>query len=268
MTGGSPAYATSADGTRIAYEAHGSGPPLVIVGGAFGTRADARELAEALSRRFAAACYDRRGRVDSGDTQPYAPGREIEDLRAVIDALGGSAFVHGHSAGGALALDAVAAVLPIPKLSVYEPPFTVDDSRPPYPEGYVETLRGLVESDRRGEAVASFFRVGLQLPEPAIEKMREGPQWPQMESLAHTLLYDFAVLGDRISGKPLPPSMADTITIPVLIFEGGESPPTLRNAAVALAQLLPNATKRTLEGQGHGAPPEMLAPLLESFFGS
>ena len=143
MTDGSPAYATSGDGTRIAYETVGSGPPVVIVSGAFGDRAAARELAAALSGRFTAAGYDRRGRGDSGDTPPYAPARERDDLRAVIDALGGSAFVYGHSSGGALALDAVAAGLPITKLAVYEPPFTVDDSRPPYPDGFVETLRGL-----------------------------------------------------------------------------------------------------------------------------
>jgi pimeloyl-ACP methyl ester carboxylesterase len=258
--------ATSADGTRIAFETAGNGPPLMIVGGAFGTRADARELAEAMSGRFTAACYDRRGRGDSGDTQPYAPEREIEDLRAVIDTLGGSAFVYGHSSGGVLSLDAVAAGLPIPKLAIYEPPFTIDDSRPPYPDDFVDTLRGLVEVGRRGDAVAEFWRVGLQMPDSEIEKARQAPFWPQLESLAHTLVYDFEVLGDRISGKPLPASMADSITIPVLIFQGGASPPTLRNSATSLAALLPNATTRVLEGQGHGAPVDVLAPILEEFY--
>ena len=267
MTDGSPAYARSADGTRIAYEAAGSGPPLVIVGGAFGTRANARELAEALSGQFTAACYDRRGRGDSGDTQPYAPQREIDDLRAVIDALGGSAFVHGHSSGGVVALDAVAAGLPITKLAVYEPPFTVDDSRPPYPDDFIDTLRGLVEAGRRGDAVASFFRTGLLMPESEIEKARQAPNWPQLESLAHTLIYDFEILGDRLSGRPLPAAMADSITIPVLVLQGGNSPPALRNPAASLAALLPNATTRVLEDQGHGAPPDVLAPILESFFG-
>jgi len=267
MTDGSPAYATSADGTRIAYEAVGNGPPVVIVSGAFGTRADARELAGALSGRFTAAGYDRRGRGDSGDTQPYAPARELDDMRAVIDALGGSAFVYGHSSGGALSLDAVAAGLPILKLAVYEPPFTVDDSRPPYPDDFVETLRGLVESGRRGDAVAAFFRTGLLMPEAEIEGMRKALYWPQLESLAPTLLYDFEVLGDRIFGQPLPAAMADSITIPVLIFEGGDSPPSLCNAVASLEALLPNATKRTLPGQGHGAPADVLAPILESFFG-
>jgi pimeloyl-ACP methyl ester carboxylesterase len=262
-----PAFAMSADGTQIAYEKAGSGPPLVIVGGAFSTRSDARELVDALSGRFTAACYDRRGRGDSSDTQPYAPEREIEDLGAVIGALGGSAFVHGHSSGGALSLDAVAAGLPIARLAVYEPPFTVDDSRPPYPDGFVDTLRGLVEAGRRGDAVAEFWRTGLLMPESEIEKAREAPFWPQLESLAHTLVYDYEILGDRIWGRPLPAAMADSITIPVLILQGGDSPPTLRNAAASIAALLPNTTTRVLEGQGHGAPADVLAPILESFFG-
>ena len=185
----------------------------------------------------------------------------------MIGEIGGSAFVHGHSSGAVLSLDAVAAGLPITKLSIYEPPFTIDDSRPPYPEGFLDKLRGLVDADRRGDAVAEFLRVGLQLPEPVIAQQRKGPDWPQMESLVHTLIYDFEVLGDRISGKPLPASMANAITIPVLILEGGESPPTLRNPAAALEALLPNASKQTLEGQGHGAPAELLAPILEEFFG-
>ena len=266
MTAETRLFATSADGTRIAYEPVGSGPPLVMVSGAFGTRSDARELAEALSGKFTAAGYDRRGRGDSSDTQPYAPAREIEDLRAVIDALGGSAFVYGHSSGGALSLDAVAAGLPITKLAVYEPPFTIDESRPPYPYGFLETLRGLVESGRRGDAVAEFWKTGLLVPKAEVDKARQAPFWPQQEALAHTLVYDYEILGDRLSGRPLPQEWADSIKIPVLILEGGDSPETLRNVATSLEEILPNATKRTLSGQGHGAPADVLAPILEAFY--
>jgi hypothetical protein len=267
MKNGPPAYATSADGTRIAYETVGSGTPVVLVEGGFGTRADAWEYASALSGRFTAACYDRRGRGDSGDTQPYAPARELEDLRAVIDALGGSAFVYGHSSGGALSLDAVAAGLPITKLAVYEPPFTVDDSRPPYPDGFVESLREMVEAGRRGDAVAEFWRTGFLMPESEIEMARQAPVWPQWESLVHTLIYDYKILGDRISGRPLPSAWADSIAIPVLIFEGGESPAWLRNVVTSLVAALPSATKRTLAGQRHSPPADVVAPILESFYG-
>src|SRR5215469_9686324 len=128
---------TSTDGTAIAYEVRGDGPTLVLIGGAFNDRNSAADLAQALSTRYTAVTYDRRGRGDSGDTAPYAVDREIEDLEAVLDAAGGSAFVFGHSSGAVLALDA-AQVLPsnITKLALYEPPFIIDDSRPPMPEDF------------------------------------------------------------------------------------------------------------------------------------
>ena len=146
-------------------------------------------------------------------------------------------------------------------------PSTVDDSRPPYPDGFVETLRGMVEAGRRGDAVAEFWRTGLLMPESEIEKARQAPFWTQLESLAQTLIYDYESLGDRISGRPLPTAWADSIDIPVLIFEGGDSPATLRNVVTSLKAILPNATKRTLAGQGHGTPANVLAPILESFYG-
>jgi pimeloyl-ACP methyl ester carboxylesterase len=125
---------TSNDGTTIAYDRSGDGPPLVVVNGAMSQRADVVELASQLVTTFTVFAYDRRGRGDSGDTQPYAVMREIEDLDAVIAAAGGSAFVFGHSSGAVLALRASAAGLAIPKLVMYEPPFIIDDSHPPVPE--------------------------------------------------------------------------------------------------------------------------------------
>ena len=83
----------SSDGTPIAFERSGSGPPVVLVGGALSTRAGGAPLAERLAPHFTVICYDRRGRGDSGDTPPYAVEREIEDLAAIID--GTTLCVHG-----------------------------------------------------------------------------------------------------------------------------------------------------------------------------
>jgi len=105
------------------------------------------------------------------------------------------------------------------------------------------------------------------MPESEIAKARQAPFWPNLESLAHTLIYDYEILGERILGEPLPQAWADAIAVPVLIFEGGHSPATLRNVVTSLEAILPHATKRTLAGQGHGAPASVLAPILESFFG-
>src|SRR5256886_15928987 len=149
----------SKDGTPIAFDLSRQGPALILVAGAITTRADwPRTLAARLAPHFSVFAYDRRGRGESGDSAPYAVEREVEDIDALITEAGGSAFVFGHSSGAALALEA-ARLLPtkITKLAVYEPPFIIDDSRPPAPEDYAEHLSELVSSGRRGEAVAYFM---------------------------------------------------------------------------------------------------------------
>src|ERR1700736_6015725 len=130
---------TSKDGTTIAYDRRGDGLPVVLVGGAFNDRHTFADLAGVLSSEFTAVMYDRRGRGDSGDTLPYVVEREIEDLEAVITAVGRPAFVHGQSSGGVLGLRAAAAGAPIRRLSMMEPPFRVEGA-PPAPERYLETL--------------------------------------------------------------------------------------------------------------------------------
>ncbi len=127
----------SKDGTPIAFDQSGHGPPIILVAGATATRLAEASLAAALAPHFTVFAYDRRGRGESGDTAPYAVEREVEDIDALITEAGGSAFVFGHSSGAVLALEA-ARLLPnkITKLALYEPPFIIDDSRPPAPEDY------------------------------------------------------------------------------------------------------------------------------------
>jgi pimeloyl-ACP methyl ester carboxylesterase len=255
----------SADGTIIAFDRAGEGPALVFVTGAMGTRADVGPVAALLAPQFTTYAYDRRGRGDSGDTAPYAPQREVEDLEAVIGEAGGEAFVFGHSSGAALALEAALHGLPMTKLALYEPPYIVNHDRPPLPADYVPRLNALIAEGRRGDAIEYFWRVGLLMPAEVIAQMRGGPMWLHLEELAHTIAYDGLVMGDRMSGNPLPAEWARLQT-PTLVIDGGESPASMRDAVVALAHLLPRAQRMTLEGQGHGAPPEILAPVLEGFF--
>jgi pimeloyl-ACP methyl ester carboxylesterase len=256
----------SRDGTLIAYDRIGEGPALVVVTGALSDRSVAATLAPPLAGRFTVVAYDRRGRGDSGDTQPYAVEREIEDLDAVIGQAGGSAFVFGHSSGAALALEAAVRGIRITRLALYEPPYIVDDSRAPLPDDYVPTLRALVAEGRRADAVEYFWRVGVLMRLDAIAHLRGSPMWPAILARAASLPYDAEVMGDHMAGRALPAEWATRVTIPTLVIDGGTSPPQLRNAAAAVASLLPNARRETLEGHGHGAPPQILAPVLASFF--
>ena len=255
----------SRDGTLIAYERFGDGPAVILVNGAFGDRADARPLAAALATHFTAFAYDRRGRGDSGDNRPFAVEREIEDIDSLIQVAGGSAFLFGHSSGAALALEAAVRGLAITKLALYEPPYIVNDGRPPLPSDYVSTLESMVAAGPPGAAAEYFWRVAMLMPPPLIAQMKTMPMWPGILKVEHTLPYDGLAMGDHMSGRPLPAEWARKVTIPTLVIEGGESPSSLNDAVAAVAGLLPRAERRTLEGQGHGAPPEVLAPVLTEF---
>jgi pimeloyl-ACP methyl ester carboxylesterase len=257
----------SADGTAIAFDRTGDGPALIIVGGALSTRVAAEPLAQLLAPRFAVIAYDRRGRGDSGDTPPYTVEREVDDLAALIAEAGGSAFVLGHSSGAVLALEA-ARILGsrIPMLALYEPPFVVDDSRPPMPADFVAHLDELVAADRRGDALEYFLTNGPGVPAEAIAPMRGTPMWLGMEAMAHTVAYDGLVMGDAMAGSPAPLERWTSVGVPTLVLDGGASPPWQRSSTQALARVLPRSVHRSLPGQTHGAEPEVLAPVLRAFF--
>jgi pimeloyl-ACP methyl ester carboxylesterase len=266
MTVAQTQMTTSADGTQIAFDRRGDGPPLVIVGGAWNTRHSAESLAEFLAEGFSVYTYDRRGRGDSGDTPPYAIEREIDDLEGVIAAAGGSAALFGHSSGGALALETTARSISVSRLAMYEPPYIVDDSRPPLAGDYIEHLDQLVAEGKRREVFAYFMTEAVGMPEEAVQPMLESPMVDSMEPLAHTVAYDGRVmLRGSMYGQPLPAEWRDSVTVPTLIMDGGNSPAWARSACRALVGLLPDVTYRTLEGQDHAAEPEAIAPVLTEF---
>lgn len=253
----------SLDGTPIAYRRTGRGPVVVLVSGAMSTGATMAPLAAALSDRCEAVVYDRRGRGGSGNTEPYAVEREVEDLAALIDAVGGEAALYGVSSGGALALRAAANGLPVHKVAVYEPPYTLHESGAQQHAEYTEALTEALAQDRRGDAVELFLRATGLAPE-VIASARQSPLWRGMESLAPTLAHDNAVMGDGL----VPHDLLATITVPVLSVSGSASPVWLREAARAVAKAVPQGTYRVLEGQTHAVEPEVLAPVLAEFFTS
>lgn len=257
---------TSADGTPIAFDRIGDGPPLILVGGAFNDRSSAAQLAERLALSFSVYTYDRRGRGDSGFTDPYAVEREIDDIEAVIEAAGGSAALFGHSSGGALALETAARGVSVSRLAIYEVPYIVDDSRPPLPTDYVEHLEELTAAGKRREIVGYFMTAAVNMPAEMVDLMLDSPMVSAMERLAHTVSYDGRVmLKGSMYGQPLKSEWRDSVTIPTLIMDGGNSPEWLQSAARALVGLLPDVCYRTIDGQDHAADPAALAPVLEKF---
>ena len=258
---------TSKDGTTIAFDRWGTGPVVILVDGALQYRAfdqGMAQLAELLAPHFTVIHYDRRGRGDSTDTQPYALEREIEDIEAIIDEVGGSAYLYGISSGAALAMEAAIA-LPdkVQKLAMYEAPYNDDPAAQQAWRKYVKELRELLAADRKGDAVGHFMMlVGASAED--VEGIRQTPMWPLWESIGHTLAYDhIAALGEAAA---VPTDQAAKVAMPALVMDGGASFPFMHTTALALAEAMPRGQHRTLEGQTHEVSAEALAPVLIEFF--
>jgi pimeloyl-ACP methyl ester carboxylesterase len=258
----------SRDGTTIAYTKLGNGPPLILVDGAFCYRANgpAPELAPLLAQHFTVFAYDRRGRGESGDAPTYSVEREVEDLRAVLDQAGGSAFVVGISSGAGVALQAAAAGANIKKLALYEPPYITDDGRPRTYEAAKGRLRQLVSTGDREGAATLFLTDIMGAPRGFVTAMPVLMRraWARMASVAPTLPYDLTILEDWSVLR----ERSGAISAPTLVIGGERSPGELRDAVSTVAHALPNARSRLLAGQDHNLSATALAPVLVEFFES
>lgn len=260
---------SSADGTVIAYDRIGSGPPLILVTGTFGFRKfpQTEKLAELLSRQYTVYNYDRRGRGDSGDSEPYAIEREIDDLDAMLDACGGLAYVFGLSSGAALALEAAGQLRnKIRRLAVYQPPFELDLNKAAGRRNLVPELTQLVAAGRRGAAVKLFMTKGFGMPGPLVSMFKVTPVWPKLTALAHTIPYDVTLLEQNWQTGKLPANRMAEIGSPTLVLVGGKSPAAVRDVGAAVVVALPCARCEVVAGQAHNVSAKALAPVLCKFF--
>ncbi|RPJ18787.1 MAG: alpha/beta hydrolase [Chloroflexi bacterium] len=257
----------SEDGTTIAFDQSGQGPTIILVDGALQYRAfdqGMAPLAELLAQHFSVFHYDRRGRGDSTDTQPFALECEIEDIAALIDEAGGSAFVFGISSGAALAFEAALALGgKVKKLAMYEAPYNDDEAARKAWKEYRRKLKDLTAAGRAGDAVGLFMMlVGASAED--VQGMRQHPMWPLWEAVGLTLAYDAAALGEEAS---LPIRKAANLAVPTLVMDGSAGEWSfMHNTAITLAKAIPHAQHRTLEGQTHEVDPQALAPVLIEFF--
>lgn len=262
-------HVVSRDGTRIAFSRAGSGQAVVLVGGGLDDGSENAPLALELAKRFTVFNYARRGRGQSGDTQPYALEREVEDLEAVIREAGGSAHLFGASSGGALVLEAAARGVPAVRLAVYEAPYSVGAEAVAHWQRYVEDLRRELAHDQRDEALALFMLLAGS-SEADIDAARRSEFWEPLLALAPTLAYDAAVLGDG----PPPAERLRGIAQPTLVVTGGGHDPSMQGlqpnffgaAADLIAESIPGAVRKTIENEGHVADPHVLAAVLGEFF--
>jgi pimeloyl-ACP methyl ester carboxylesterase len=256
--------AISRDGTAIAYERCGKGPALILVDGALCSRAfgPTPKLAPLLAQHFTVYTYDRRGRGQSGDKQPYSKEREVEDIAALIQEAGGRAFLLGLSSGGALALEAAASGLAIQKVVAYEPPFVTNSGQHGGDE-HERHLKRLLAAGNRGGAVKYFMRTMVGVPAPAVIMMRLMPWiWHKLEAVAHTLPYDAAVMSEF----KVPTARLASIQIPTLAMHGSKTDLRLQKDTRAVADAVPGAQHLTLAGQTHNVKPAVLTPAVVKFF--
>jgi pimeloyl-ACP methyl ester carboxylesterase len=250
MTAAALAFATSRDGTPIAFSRTGTGTPLVLVHGTGAGRARWDPVLTLLADRFTVYAFDRRGRGASGDAETYALSREVDDIAAVLDAVGGRPVVLGHSWGGICALEAAGRdelAAAIDALIVYEPPLPVGAEI--YPPGVLDTLDELLERGEREAVVTTFLTEVVRVPPDELALMRARSNWPERVATAASLVREVRT-HERYRFEP---DRWRRLELPTLLLLGAESPRFFAAAISALHGALPASTVRIMAGQQHAA---------------
>lgn len=252
----------SADGTQLAIHRQGSGPPLILVYGALADHTYWRALLPFLRDNFSLHLLERRGRGASGDGEPYAAEREVEDVLGAIEAVGEPCNLFGHSSGAILALEAAQRSQLVQRLILYETPG--EAGGPVLQAGLKQALERILAQGDRDLAVETFLRQAFEAPEAAIEKLRGSPRWQEHVALAHTMIYDAAVVS-YFNSRDF--QLGDFAT-PTQLILGGTSPEAEASGTKILASVLPDCRLTVLEGEGHNGvytAPERLATIIKDF---
>ena len=239
---------TSADGTPIAYERTGTGPPLVLVHGTTADHTRWESVLPALEEHFTVYAIDRRGVGESGDADEYDLDREAEDVVAVVDSIDEPVHLLGHSYGALCALEAALRIDSLRTLVLYEPLFPVGNAEL-YSEDVLAEMEGRLDSGENEQALILLFEEIAELPPAEMDKLRSAPNWPSRVAAAHTVLRESRAENEY----EFDPTRFAAVTVPTLLLSGSESPQSLKDATVALDEALPNSRIVVLEGLGHGA---------------
>jgi pimeloyl-ACP methyl ester carboxylesterase len=241
------AKVTSPDGTPIAYQGRGAGPPLVLVHGTGAANPLAWPAVATLEEQFNLYAVDRRGRGESGDTDPYAIEREFEDLAAVIDAIGEPAHLLGHSFGGLCALEAALRTPNIRKLVLYEPLSLAQPGQSFYPDGFIDGLQTRLAAGDRAAVVTEFYREVVGMSPAEVEQFKASPAWPARLASAPTLPRELQAEAQYT----FDPQRFRTLLTPTLLLTGSDSPDFLKRGTDVVAAALPNCRVVVMPGQDH-----------------
>lgn len=244
---------------RIAFDRRGEGPAVVFVAGAGPWRAidpGTTQTAELLAEMgFTTVVYDRVGRGESVAAPPIPVDREIAAIAALIDDVGGSAILCGHSSGCSLALLAAARGLPVRGLALWEAPLD-----PPHSgaSALAEELRSLIAAGEREQALSLYMK---DMPPEILEFVKA---IPAMVDQAASLQPDADSLAWAESA-PLPELLAG-IRVPVLVMIGTSSyDEVMVPAAESLVAAIPGAEWKRMPGAEHEWEPVPMAAQLAGF---
>lgn len=235
---------TSADGTSVAFERTGSGPPLVLVHGAgldhrFWELGDVRS---ALAEHYTVYAIDRRGRGESGDADAYELEREVEDVAAVVESTDEPVTLLGHSYGGLIALEAADRIDTLHGLVLYEPTVTPEEGAPVV-EQQLGAIQPLIADGQKEQALITF----LTLPERYIEELRSSQRWQTLVDAADTLPREL----EQIIEYEFDADRFTAMTTPTLLLSGVESPQPLIDATETVDETLPDSRIVRIDGVGH-----------------
>lgn len=253
----------SRDGTVIAFEKKGSGPPLIFISGAICHRKFQPIIDDAkiLSKAFTVYNYDRRGRGDSGDTETYSVRSEIEDIEALIDSAGGSAYIYGHSSGAILAME-TALEIPnkVKKIYIYDPPYVSNEKEYKEYQMTKERIKTLLEKGKNSKAISEFL-VSIGMPRIFTFFLPLTPGWKRTVQLAPTLLYDIT-----LTENPAPVKRLAKIKVPICVAYGEESPKELKIVSSLLNQTIQSSELQGFPKQDHMVDTKILLPKMIQYF--
>jgi pimeloyl-ACP methyl ester carboxylesterase len=242
-------HITSKDGTLIAYQRSGKGPPLVLVHGTTADHTRWRPILPPLEEHFTVYALDRRGRGESGDNNAdhYAIEREFDDVAAVVDSIGEPVNLLGHSYGAICSLEAAVRTNNLRRLVLYEPPIPTGVEI--YPRASVERIQAALASGDRDGAVAAFLGEIAHVPPQEVELLRSLPAWQGRVAAAHTILREMHTAETYI----FDPERFHRMNTPTLLLLGGDSPQFFQLAIQVAQSALPNSRLTVMPGQQHTA---------------
>lgn len=239
---------TSADGTSIAFEQHGEGPPLILLHGGSSPQYW-KTIVPRFSEDYIVIIPHRRGVGESGDSNRYSLDRGVDDVRAVVDAINGDPILFGHSFGGLLAIE-TARTASVKKLIAYEPAVLVGEYREQ--ASLAAQMQEQLDDEERREAMK--FYISEVIHGGTIENLdgwlAEWPPWPDIVALTENI----ARINRAIEEYRLPDSLE--ISAPALLLTGTERPPHLQDGVRAVHEAVPDSRLVEFEGVGHGGPTE------------